>query len=445
MKLNIHLYLNDPTLANFYYQIKKIDKSGQGWIRSTIDELKKECKKSKSTIYDWLKRGKNTYFKTVELNKKYIYIKYNSELIATENLKISKKPLFIRCNAKDLNNKKVIKTKCYLGLYNFLQKVVENKLDYKLKKEYIEKNKRSSSASSNSFASNSNSSTSIRKEQVLSLETIRANCIFKDKNYYKNAQNSKNYGKCKNFSNNSGNIQSNLLANSKKNIQDNIQSNVQNNSAKNLVKKNNIAKTSKTTIKKDQFKNGQSKVELCSKASFSFKGEGGVDLLHDSFNVATISTSYMAKHIGKNRRTIEKYLRKERRIRLYTRLKDRFSKLSEHPLAYELIDEENYKFEIYLPSSYIYLDNVLYSDYRRLIRKPLIHYLNDKQLEVAKLMAITKGFSNDETGAEKYLKKTGLVKFLKNTNIIAEEKTKINNPYFLYKGLNKFKPEKIHK
>jgi hypothetical protein len=178
--------------------------------------------------------------------------------------------------------------------------------------------------------------------------------------------------------------------------------------------------------------------------SFSIKGQKGVKVLNlMKYKVASISTQTLAKQLGKNRRTIDRYLRtyfSKERIKLYKRVS--LTEANEAPFVLWDIDEDNFICDAYRPIPFIYVRNVLYKDNKDLFKKPLISYLNDKQLEVAKLCAITKGFSNDNEGAEQYLRVIGLERFKKNTNSISDS-PRIYNPHFLYKGKFKGTPEKV--
>jgi hypothetical protein len=179
--------------------------------------------------------------------------------------------------------------------------------------------------------------------------------------------------------------------------------------------------------------------------SFSIKGQRGMKVLNKgSYKVAAITSQTLANKLNVNRRTVDKYLRQysKDRVKLYKRV-SLMEATNEAPYVIWDIDEETGICDAFRPLPFLYTKNVLHSHQRAIIKKPLISYLNNEQLEVAKLCAITKGFSNDNDGAEAYLKKTGLVRFKKNTNSLSDN-PKIYNSHYLYKGQLTVQPATVY-
>jgi hypothetical protein len=179
--------------------------------------------------------------------------------------------------------------------------------------------------------------------------------------------------------------------------------------------------------------------------SYAIKGKRGVRVLNSSsYKVAAITSQTLANKLSVNRKTVDRYLRQFNlnRVKLYKRV-SLIEATTEAPYVLWDIDEDKGICDAYRLLPFLYTKNVLHSHQRSIIRKPLISYLNNEQLEVAKLCAITKGYSNDNDGAEAYLKKTGLARFKKNTNSIFD-KPKIYNSHYLYKGQLTTEPTTVY-
>jgi hypothetical protein len=384
VKINSTLYLQKPNLATLYYVIRHYDKKGAGWVCVSISKLVKMSKLSLSTIYKLLKEL---------LASNWIY---NYELKG--NSKDSKGQVYIKyvSDVKILTNTYNIKVKPlyvvapYKLLYNkvaikgrcYLGQMNFNQAVIENKLEY-----------------------SIGKRkivgQLLSLKTVKAEN--KKLRYPTN--------KAKVGPLDSTNI--------------------------------NDLKSAITGRCYDSNTSNYDSVQ--EHISYAIKGQHGVKVLNkSSYKVAAITSQTLANKLNVNRKTVDKYLRQysNNRVKLYRRC-SLIEATTEAPYVIWDIDEDRGICDAYRPLPFLYTKNVLHSHQRALIKKPLISYLNNEQLEVAKLCAITKGFSNDNEGAEAYIKQTGLVRFKKNTNCLSN-KPKIYNSHYLYKGQLTTEPATVY-
>jgi len=365
-----------------------MDKRGAGWIMCKIDKLVKVSGLSITSVYRVLTQLQdNKWLYSYELkgnnsnNKGYVYIKYVSDRNIVKDKINTNNSLYIVAPLKLLRDKKAIKARCYLGEMNRAQSIVESKLSYSIGKRKI-------------------------SGELLSLSTIKK----ENKQLVKGRANK---GKVTPLDRPSYDIV--------------YPSNNSNNSSDiNPVLSN-------TTSTKQQH------------ISYAIKGQRGVKIVNSTkYKVAAITSQTLAKKLCVNRRTVDKYLQqfKANRVKLYKRV-SLIEATTEAPYVLWDIDEDRGICDAYRPLPFLYTKNVLHTHQRDLIKRPLISYLNDDQLEVAKLCAITKGYSYDNEGAETYLKKTGLSRFRRNTNSISDKPLKYN-PHYLYKGQLTTEPEDVY-
>lgn len=384
MKINSTLYLQKPNLATLYYVIRHYDKKGAGWVCVSISKLVKMSKLSLSTIYKLLKEL---------LSSNWIY---NYELKG--NSKDSKGQVYI---------KYVSDIKILTNTYNIKVKPLYVVAPYKLlyNKAAIKGRCYLGQMNFNQAVVEHKLDYSIGKRkivgQLLSLKTVKAEN--KRLKYPKT-----NKAKVSSLDCNGTNLKDAITGRCSSNTTSNYDS-------------------------------------VQEHISYAIKGQHGVKVLNkSSYKVAAITSQTLANKLNVNRRTVDKYLKQysNNRVKLYRRC-SLIEATTEAPYVIWDIDEANSICDAYRPLPFLYTKNVLHSHQRALIKKPLIFYLNNEQLEVAKLCAITKGFSNDNEGAEAYLKKTGLVRFKKNTNSLSD-KPKIYNSHYLYKGQLTTEPATVY-
>ena len=384
MKINSTLYLQKPNLATLYYVIRHYDKRGAGWVCVSISKLVKMSKLSLSTIYKLLKEL---------LSSNWIY---NYELKG--NSKNSKGQVYI---------KYVSDLKILTNTYNIKVKPLYVVAPYKLlyNKTAIKGRCYLGQMNFNQAVVEHKLDYSIGKRkivgQLLSLKTVKAEN--KRLKYPKT-----NKAKVSSLDCNGTNLKDAITGRCSSNTTSNYDS-------------------------------------VQEHISYAIKGQHGVKVLNkSSYKVAAITSQTLANKLNVNRRTVDKYLRQysNNRVKLYRRC-SLIEATTEAPYVIWDIDEDRGICDAYRPLPFLYTKNVLHSHQRALIKKPLISYLNNEQLEVAKLCAITKGFSNDNDGAEAYLKKTGLVRFKKNTNTLSD-KPKIYNSHYLYKGQLTTEPATVY-
>lgn len=373
MKINSTLYLQKPNLATLYYIIRYYDKKGAGWVCISISKLVKRSRLSLSTIYKLLKELLlANWIQTYELKG---------------NSKEGKGSVYIKyvSDVKILNNTYNIKSKPLYVVAPY--KLLHNKTVIKGRcylgqmnfNQAVIENKLEYSISKRKI-----------KGELLPLKTVKVE--------NKKLRYPTNKAKV-------GPLDSTI---------------------------NNL----KSAITGKCYDNNTSNYgSVQAHISFSIKGQRGVKVLNkSSYKVAAITSQTLANKLNVNRKTVDKYLRQysKDRVKLYKRC-SLIEATTEAPYVIWDIDEETGICDAFRPLPFLYTKNVLHSHQRAIIKKPLISYLNGEQLEVAKLCAITKGYSNDNEGAEAYLKKTGLVRFKKNTNSLSDN-PKIYNSHYLYKG-----------
>lgn len=384
MKINSTLYLQKPNLATLYYVIRHYDKKGAGWICVSISKLVKMSKLSLSTIYKLLKELLvANWIQTYELKG---------------NNKDEKGQIYI---------KYVSDVKILTNIYNIKIKPLYVVAPYKLlhNKTAIKGRCYLGQMNFNQAVVESKLDYSIGKRKIkgelLPLSTVKAEN--KRLRYPKTNK-----------------VKVDPLDCNGTNLKDAITGRCSSNETSNYG-------------------------SVQGHISYAIKGQHGVKILNKScYKVAAITSQTLANKLSVNRRTVDKYLKQysKDRVKLYKRV-SLMEATTEAPYVIWDIDEETGICDAYRPLPFLYTKNVLHSHQRSIIRKPLISYLNNEQLEVAKLCAITKGFSNNNDGAEAYLKKTGLVRFKKNTNSLSDN-PKIYNSHYLYKGQLTVQPATVY-
>ncbi len=383
MKINSTLYLQKPNLATLYYVIRHYDKKGTGWVCVSISKLVKMSRLSLSTIY--------------KLLKELLVANWIQEYQLKGNNKDEKGQVYI---------KYVSDTKILTNTYNIKSKPLYVVAPYKL---------------------------------LHNKAAIKGRCYLGQMNFNQAVIESKldySIGKRK--------IKGELLPLSTVKAE-NKRLRYPTNKAKVGPLDSSINDLKSAITGKCYDSNTSNYGSVQAHISFSIKGQRGVRVLNkSSYKVAAITSQTLANKLNVNRRTVDKYLRQysKDRVKLYKRV-SLMEATNEAPYVIWDIDEEKGICDAYRPLPFLYTKNVLHSHQRAIIKKPLISYLNNEQLEVAKLCAITKGFSNDNDGAEAYLKKTGLVRFKKNTNSLSD-KPKIYNSHYLYKGQLTTEPATVY-
>jgi len=118
--------------------------------------------------------------------------------------------------------------------------------------------------------------------------------------------------------------------------------------------------------------------------------------VEDNSYTVGVSQERLAKKTLRCRQTVAKYLKKTSKLRIFKRVK------------------------AWKPLPYLYEDKpITHKQYKKLIKKAKSLKLSKLQLEVAKLVGITRGYEYSDAGGIQYILDFGIERFKKNTAKVA--------------------------
>ena len=179
---------------------------------------------------------------------------------------------------------------------------------------------------------------------------------------------------------------------------------------KNIIEPNKVRIIKRELISKDvRLRSLQKSARRCLDLSL---------FVEDNSYTVGVSQERLAKKTLRCRQTVAKYLKKTSKLRIFKRVK--LSEVFTDPNVFVIADEDTESVKAWKPLPYLYEDKpITHKQYKKLIKKAKALKLSKLQLEVAKLVGITRGYEYSDAGGIQYILDFGIERFKKNTAKVA--------------------------